>query len=147
MRDIAIVLGQNMQAFDLRALLMEENTEEFLTTLQKSPELATAYLHPDDGEEFLLSAAIRCNNFECAKALVEAGADVNIMDNMRKSILLEAIQCEQFKLAKLMMEKGAKFEPKDVGDYGSHLRVFSEDGFMSEADYLALINNIKNEKI
>jgi hypothetical protein len=147
MRDIAIKLGQNMQAFDLRTLLMEEKTEDFLQTLQESPELATVYLHPDDGEEFLLSATIRCSNFECSKALVEAGAAVNLMGAMRKSILLEAIQCEQFKLAKLMMEKGASFEPHLVGDYGHHLRMLGDGGGLSEDEYMSLIDSIKNGRI
>ena len=146
MRDIAISLGQNLDVFDLRNHLIDGETEKFLSKLQQNPKLASTPLDENNGE-VLLSVAIRCNNTECAKALIDSGADINLMDMFRKSILLEAIECGLFDLAQYLINKGAKSAPASVGDYGRWLAPkYAQEGFLSETEYESLIDQIKKGK-
>jgi len=142
-RDVAKKLGQNLEVFDLRNLLLEGETDKFLDALKQSPALASTPLDEKNGEVLLL-VAIKCNNTECAKALIDSGANIDQMDMFRKSLILETIQCELFELSQYLIEKGAAYDPGSVGDYGRHLSPkYAQDGLLSEDEYNSLIDNIK----
>ena len=143
-RDIAKNLDQNLDVFDLRNHLIEGETDEFLAKLKTSPTLASTPLDPSNGE-ILLSVAIKCNNTECAKALIDSGANINQIDNMlRKSILLEAIQSELFDLVRYLINKGVTYNSSSVGDYGRYLSPkYAQDGFLSKDGYKSLIDKVQ----
>mgnify|MGYP003962272643 CR=1 FL=1 len=143
-RDGAENLGQNLDVFDLRNHLIDEESDKFLSKLKASPTVASTPLDTNDGE-VLLSVAIRCNNTECATALIDSGANINLMNNMlRKSILLEAIECKLFDLVRYLIKNGAKSDHSSVGDYGRYLSPkYAQDGFLSKTEYESLIDNIK----
>lgn len=143
MREIAEKLGQNMDVFEMRDLIIKGKTVEFLEKIQNSPNLSKVSLSPEKDEEILLGVAIRCGNFECARAIIKAGANVNQMESMRKSILLEALRHGEFKIAKIMIDAGAHADPKLVGDYQWHLRHLVDD----EGEYNALIDRVKMEPV
>lgn len=107
--------------------------------------LATIELENDQSyrSEVLLSKAIQVDSFECAKVLIENGADVNGQGN---NLLIRAIAFENFETARCLLDHGADPFAGNNGsaDYSMELAPYSKKGPLSEEAYLALLEKIKN---
>lgn len=68
---------------------------------------------PDDSISSPLREALKRKHMECARLLIENGADVNYYDGMTdENVLYTALKNNNVELAKLMIEKGAKMDKK-----------------------------------
>jgi len=68
---------------------------------------------PEDSISSPLREALKRNHVECARLLVENGANVNYYDGMTdENVLYTALKNNHFELAKLMIEKGAQMDKK-----------------------------------
>ncbi|MEZ5940306.1 MAG: ankyrin repeat domain-containing protein [Planctomycetaceae bacterium] len=102
-----------LTGYDVGLAIMEGNTERALRLLKQHPDWAT-----DEYSSLLMSDAIRYENPQVIRTLVEMGFDLNATRYFRTlnsdseprpkdSPLSEAVTYHQFELAKLLVELGA----------------------------------------
>ena len=107
--------------------------------------------------EHPLAEALRNDNFAITKALVEAGADVNEVNDSRLEALEIAVPLNNVEIAELLIKKGAKvkkyeeiinsIESREMADlFSANMHIFSEKGLEYwEEQKLALLLNTYTE--
>ncbi|CAO2611807.1 POTE ankyrin domain family member A [Lemmus lemmus] len=61
-----------------------------------------------------LLLALREKRVEVAEFLVKKGADIHVVDDMRRNTLMYAVRCGSKDIAMLLLQKGIDFFYKDV---------------------------------
>lgn len=101
--------AQELNNENVAAIMSEDNTEELTAVLTKDNINACF-----DGYSFLSQAA-RYNAVNCAKILLEKGANVNLVCNGYIPPLMHAAKYGHLEVAKLLVAKGADVNYKYEG--------------------------------
>lgn len=127
---------------DLRDMLNNGRFHEFKNAILAQPTYAVS-------EPGLLIKAVNLSSKDCVDVLLEHGANPNPDSDSPvatgKSLLIMAIEFGEFDIARSLLAHGA--EPykgfQCAPDYGLHLSMYASSGLLTQAEYGALIDEIR----